>query len=431
MRPGGRIQAAIEVLGDIETRRRPVAAALKDWGLNHRFAGSGDRAAIAGLVYDALRYRASTAWRMGSDAPHALVLGMLVFRRGESVETLETRFAGDRFAPRLPEGAERQSLASPRGLDEAPGPVAGDYPEWLDASLRRGFGEGAVAEAAALAARAPLDLRVNTLKADQDKVARALASHKAVPTPIAPQGLRIAAPEDGGRPPHVQSEAGYAKGWFEVQDEGSQIAAALCLARAGMQVADICAGAGGKTLALAAAMAGRGQVHAYDTDRRRLVPIHERVQRAGARNVQVHAPDQAALDLLAARMDTVLVDAPCTGTGTWRRNPDAKWRVRENALADRITEQRAVLDLARALVKPGGRLVYVTCSLLPEENDDQIRAFLDRAPEFAALAGPAVWAEAFQAGPSANIETRHGLQLTPLRTGTDGFYVAVLERVAD
>ena len=223
----------------------------------------------------------------------------------------------------------------------------------------------------ALATRAPLDIRANTLKATREQVQDGLAHLAPVWTPHSPVGLRVALGEDG-RGPALHSEPEFLKGWFEIQDEGSQLAALLTGVKPGEQVVDLCAGAGGKTLAMAALMANKGQIHATDTDARRLAPIHERLARAGARNVQVRTPRGRA-DAVAdldGTADCVLVDAPCTGSGTWRRNPDSKWRLRPGSLEVRRKEQDAVLDRAARLVRPGGRIVYVTCSVLPEENDD-------------------------------------------------------------
>ncbi len=240
------------------------------------------------------------------------------------------------------------------------------------------------------------------------------------PTPYAPDGVRI--PWAQGRTFPWATEQSFVKGWFEVQDEGSQIAARLSEAAPGMQVADICAGGGGKTLALAALMENKGQIYAFDVDGRRLAPLHERADRSGARNIQIRTPMRTrdALEDLHGRMDVVLIDAPCTGSGTWRRNPDSKWRLRPNALEIRKREQQEALARAVPLLKPGGRLVYVTCSVLPEENDDAIAAFLASHPGFTAaklkLDAPAH-------------RTQHGMQMTPLQTGCDGFYVAALTKL--
>src|SRR5262245_54694902 len=250
----------------------------------------------------------------------------------------------------------------------APPHVAGDFPEWLDPHLARVLGEERAEEGAALARRAPLDLRVNTLKADRDKAAAALAHLSPQPTRWSPVGLRIVLAPDA-RNVAIQAERAFLAGQIEVQEAGAQLAALLSDAPQGEQVVDLCAGAGGKTLALAALMQNHGQIFATDLDKRRLAPIHDRLARAGTRNVQVKTPrgrDDDALAYHAGHIDLVLIDAPCTGTGTWRRNPDAKWRVRPGALAERIKEQAAVLDRAAALVRPGGRIAYVTCSLLAE-----------------------------------------------------------------
>src|SRR5215203_847397 len=235
----------------------------------------------------------------------------------------------------------------------------------------------------ALATRAPLDIRANTLKATREQVQDGLAHLTPVWTPHSPVGLRVALGEDG-RGPALHSEPEFLKGWFEIQDEGSQLAALLTAVKPGEQVVDLCAGAGGKTLAMAALMANKGQIYATDSDQRRLAPIHDRLARAGVRNVQVRTPRAKAdaVTDLDGKIDCVLVDAPCTGIGTWRRNPDAKWRLRPGSLEVRRNEQTTVLDRAAGLVKPGGRIVYITCSILPEENDDMLSAFLENHAGF-------------------------------------------------
>ncbi|HEY0292199.1 MAG TPA: RsmB/NOP family class I SAM-dependent RNA methyltransferase [Hansschlegelia sp.] len=430
MTPAAHALAAIEVLSEIESRHRPAPQALKDWGGSHRFAGSGDRARIASLVYDALRSRASIAWRMGAETPRALVLGALAFTRSADVTALAAAFGSSPHAPEPPSDAERSAMTSGDSLEAAPAHVRGDYPEWLDVPLARVFGEERAEEGEALARRAPLDLRVNALKGDRAKAERSLAHLKPLPTPLSPWGLRIPLSDDGRGPP-VQAEPAYLKGLVEVQDEGSQIAALIAAAAPGEQVVDLCAGAGGKTLALAAGMRNTGQIYAHDSDVRRLAPLNERATRAGVRNFQFRSPRGGAdvLSDLVERADLVLVDAPCTGAGTWRRNPDAKWRMRPSALEHRMVEQDAVLEAGAPLVKPGGRLVYVTCSVLSEENEDRIAAFLSRHPEFRSVAAveaavsaglPAVAAHANGAGDA--------LLLTPRRSGTDGFFVATLTR---
>ena len=429
MTPAARVQAALEALADLETRRRPAADALKDWGLAHRFAGSGDRAGIASLVYDSLRRKASSAYALGEDTPRAHVLGALAQVRGLDVDAISGLFSGERHAPEPLTETERERLTR-FSLEGAPDWVQGDYPEWLAPAFAESFGADAAAAGAALAARAPVDCRINALKWTLEKALPALAHLGAEPTPLSPLGLRIPVKPDG-RGPALTAEPPYVKGQIEVQDEASQLAALVSGAAPGQQVLDLCAGAGGKTLALAAMLASKGQVYATDDDGRRLAPLYARLERSGARNVQIRSPRGKAdpvADLLG-RCDLVFVDAPCTGSGAWRRNPDAKWRIRPGALEERIKDQRQILARAAAYVKPGGRLVYVTCSVLRGENEDRVAEFLEAHADFLPLdaatmakgAGlPALAEFASTLGP--------GLRLDPMRSGTDGFYIAGLTR---
>jgi 16S rRNA (cytosine967-C5)-methyltransferase len=431
MVPAARISAAIEVLADIEARRRPATDALKDWGLSHRFAGSGDRAAIAGLVYDTLRRKASSAFVMGSGEPRAVVLGMLRRERGLDVAGIEKLFDGSRFAPQPLSDAERSALASD-SIKDAPPHIAGDYPEWLDPHFARAFGGERAEEGSALASRAPLDLRVNLLKGERDEALAALSDHAPEEARWSPWGLRISL-KPHSKNPAIHAEPAFIKGLIEVQDEGSQLAALFANAQPGEQVLDLCAGAGGKTLALAAMMQGKGQLYATDSDKRRLAPIHERLERSGARNVQVRTPNAARIELddLTGRLDLVVIDAPCTGTGSWRRNPDAKWRLRLGALDIRLKEQAAVLDRAVPLLKPDGRIAYITCSVLPQENTDQVHAFMAKYPEFSVEKPQdtirALGERGYLFGKAALLSDE-GLLMTPRRTGTDGFFVSILRR---
>jgi 16S rRNA (cytosine967-C5)-methyltransferase len=430
MTPGGRLAAAIEVFAEIETRHRPAAVALKDYGLAHRFAGSKDRAAIAAYVFDALRRRASSAWLMGAETPRAIVLGALAQARGLDATAIAALCGGDAHAPEPLSAEERHALEA-RDFSLAPPSVLGDFPDWLTPSLLAVFPETLAVEMQAMAARAPLDIRVNTLRATREKARTALAHLDPAPAPYAPQGLRLPLGPDG-RGPALSGEPAFIKGLVEVQDEGSQLAALLANARPGEQVLDLCAGGGGKTLALAAMMDNKGQIYASDTEGRRLMGLYPRLGKSGARNVQLRAPRKGVppLDDLKGRCDLVLVDAPCTGTGTWRRNPDAKWRVRPGALEQRVKEQDAVLDQAAAYVKTGGRLVYVTCSLLIEENEARVQAFLARRGDFALRSARGVAEAAGLPALAAFADADDGgIRLSPARTGTDGFFIAELARV--
>ena len=429
MIPSARLAAAIEVVADIEARRRPAVDALKDWGLNHRFAGSSDRAAIAGLVYDALRRKSSSAWIAGNNSPRGVLLGMLRQERGLSVDEVEKLCSGARFSPPPLTAAEQASLSA-HNLAGAPAPVLGDYPEWLDPYFSRVFGDDRAAEGAALARRAPLDLRVNTLRCERDEARPKLEDLHAEPTQWSPIGLRIRLAADA-KNPALHAEPAFRKGMVEIQDEASQLAALFAGAKPGEQVVDLAAGAGGKTLALAAAMENQGQIYAADPDAHRLAPIFARLARSGARNVQVRAP-RGQTDVLAdleGRCDLVLIDAPCTGSGAWRRNPDAKWRIRPGALEQRIKDQDETLDSALRFVKQGGRIVYITCSVLRAENEDRIAAFMARHDDLLPIDANA---QANSAGLPALAQHQStlgpGLRLSPKTTGTDGFYIATLTR---
>ncbi|MER8734113.1 RsmB/NOP family class I SAM-dependent RNA methyltransferase [Mesorhizobium sp. M1227] len=427
MRLGGRLAAAIEVLDDIGRRHRPVADALKDWGLSHRFAGGGDRAAIGNIVYDALRRKRSAGWLLGEDTPRAIGFGALLLEWGQTAQSLNEALEGDKFAPPLLTADELKTLGG-RRLADAPPAVRADIPDWCMPLFERAFGTAWVEEGAALATRPPLDLRVNTLKADRGKVLAELAETGAKPARIAPHGIRIPPIEGDGRHPNVQAEPAFQKGWFEVQDEGSQIAAELAGAEPGMQVLDFCAGAGGKTLALSAAMDNRGQIFAHDAEKARLAPIFDRIRRSENRNVQI-VTKPAELAPLGKHMDIVLIDAPCTGSGTWRRRPDAKWRLTQRQLDARKGEQETILDAARDFVKPGGLLVYITCSVFDEENGDQVSAFRGRHPGFVPLDHRQLWDSRFAGHEAAmRIGAAGGISLSPLLSGTDGFYFCALRR---
>src|SRR4030088_1751347 len=433
MTPAARLSAAIELIDTIDTQRVPAAKALKEWGTAHRYAGSGDRAAISGLVWDVLRRRASSAWIMDNDTARARVLGMLKLERGMDAEAIAALCDGGRFSPQPLSDGGRAAPAA-RSLKDATAPIAGDYPQWLDGYLAQVCGDDRVAEATAMASRAPLDLRVNTLKAKREKVLPSLAHLGAQPTPWSPLGLRIELGADA-RNPGIHAEEDFIKGAIEVQDEGSQLATLLSAARPGEQVIDLCAGAGGKTLALAAMMQGKGRLIATDHDKRQLAPIYERLSRAGVHNCDIRTPkgEGDTLSDIHASADLVLIDAPCTGTGTWRRNPDAKWRMRPGALEVRLKDQVTVLDRAAALVKPGGRIAYITCSVLSAENGDQIRSFLARHPEFSVLppeqTASVLWDKAEDFAKAA-LQSPEGWLMTPRRTGTDGFFVSVLKKVS-
>ncbi len=430
MRMAGRVAAAIAILDDFDRRRVPLKTAIADWARGARYAGAKDRAAISGLCLDGLRRRRSLSAAMGEETARAAMLAHLRLDLGMSAEAIAELAAEAPHGPgALTDGEQGRLAAIAR-------PGVGDYPQWLEANVQRAFGENAARELAAFTGRADIDLRLNTLKTSPDKALAALETVGAVAAPFLKSAARIAAPASEERAPSITVIPAYNKGWVEVQDLGSQIAAAAAGAIAGKQVLDYCAGGGGKTLALASMMENSGQLYAYDNDARRLQPLYERARRAGVRNLQIVNPltDKTALEDLAGRMDVVFIDAPCTGSGTWRRHPDTKWRLTPAQLERRIEEQDQALREAARFVKPGGRLCYVTCSFLVEENEDRLGGFLAAHADFSenrALEGilaSGLLVDGAVISLSACETPAGALRLTPLRTRTDGFFIATLLR---
>ena len=432
MTPGAQVAAAIDILAAVDTGEHPADEVAADYFRHRRYIGAKDRARIAGHVYTVLRHRAALDWWSVKHAvdigSRTRVLAALVLAEGWRPETVAVCCDGERFRPaplneaekRLVSNLARHTLHHP-GMSRA---VANDLPEWLEPYLDRVFGKELEREAAALNTPAPTDLRVNLLKADRATARRALAGEgvDVEPTLWSPVGLRLAE-----RVP-LGGLAAFKNGLVEVQDEGSQITALLVDARRGMRVADFCAGAGGKTLALAAQMANRGKLVACDVSAHRLDQAPGRLRRAGVGNVErrvLTSERDKWVKRHAAGFDRVLVDAPCLGIGAWRRNPGDKWRVTEADLANLIGRQQDILRSAARLVRQGGRLVYATCSLLREENEAQAEAFLVASPEFSVIPAGQVWKETI--GGAMPGGDRY-LRLTPARHGTDGFFVAIFER---
>lgn len=426
MKTAGRVQAAIEVLHEVLTRHRPAAEALKDWGKAHRFAGSSDRHAIGTLVYDSLRQRSFLAAQGGGDTARHILLGLLRRSSGMSVAEIAALADGQHGPAALSAEEENALRGEPSGL---PWFVIANVPEWLAPEFEKLFGASAAVEGEALSQRAPIDLRVNLLKCDRTKLKALLSSFGAVEGPWVNTSLRIAAPGSDQKHVNVEVDPAHGMGFFEVQDTASQIAAALTGVKPGEQVADICAGAGGKTLALAALMENKGRLVAHDVDRHRLRPIFERVMRAGASCVEVVSADQSTA-MKDESFDCVVVDAPCSGTGTWRRKPEIKWKLTRKTLDVRLTEQRNVLENGAKLVRKGGRLVYFTCSLLPEENSDQVKAFLAGHKDFKIIPYAEQWARTIGGEvPKSADGASNTLLLTPHQHGVDGFFIAVMQRI--
>ena len=427
MRTGGKITATIEILDDFDSRRVPLKTAIADWGRNNRYAGAKDRAWISGLCLDCLRRKASLSAAVKDGSTRMRVLAALVLLWRMPIAELSGAVE-DEHGPGALSDDERATL----NAADLSAQTENDAPDWIAPLFERAFGAAAGAELAGLSARADIELRINALEATAEKAFPALKSVRAETVPATQMAARIAAPDPAVKAPAVTVIPAFNKGWVEVQDLGSQLAALAAGEIGGRQVLDYCAGGGGKTLALGARMNGTGQLYAFDIDARRLKPLYHRAKRAGLKNLQIRSPiDEAPLADLLGKMDVVFVDAPCTGSGTWRRHPDAKWRLTEKQLTKRIAEQDEVLRVAADFVKPGGRMVYVTCSVFVEENEDRIAAFLSENLTFRQssaldeIASVDVDAATFL---KAHVTDGGGLRLTPMRTGTDGFYVAVLRR---
>ncbi|MEM9706246.1 MAG: RsmB/NOP family class I SAM-dependent RNA methyltransferase [Pseudomonadota bacterium] len=412
---------------------------VKDWARNHRFAGSKDRAFILGLCMDVLRRKGVLSQTMNDDSPRALALSALRWDFGMDVDAIAVACTED-HGPGALKDSERDALSS-EGLGN-PADLL-DIPSWLHQSFKAAFRSDTKAEAAAFSERAPVDLRVNTLKANVEKATKALASIGVERPNTVTNALRIppAAPNKKGAA--IDVLPAYGKGWIEVQDLGSQIASACAGSLSGAQVLDFCAGGGGKTLALAALAGGKGQIYAYDKDAKRLSPIFERLRRAGVRTAQVRSPAEAPDPIkdLQGKMDLVFVDAPCTGSGTWRRRPDTKWRLTQKQFDQRLKDQRDVLREASAYVKPGGVLIWVTCSVFVEENETQIAAFLSEYQDFSPvslderLLGSGVIERqgVSELSPCASAIDNipyAALRLSPRRTRSDGFFVSALLKTA-
>jgi 16S rRNA (cytosine967-C5)-methyltransferase len=381
-----------------------------------------------------LRRRAALDWWIGGPPSDRLrMIAALALIDGWSADRIAGSFDGGTYRPapltdaerRLAKTLEGKTLLSP----DQPEWVRFEFPEWLGEKLQQLFGPRLEPEMGALRVEAPLDLRANTLKASRDEAQAALALNgvESKPTPLSPLGLRV-----NGRPPLANMPA-FNNGLVEVQDEGSQLAALLVDARPGMRIVDFCAGAGGKTLAMSAAMQNKGRIVACDVLQGRVERAAVRLQRAGAHNVERRGLDSERDPWVKRHpggFDRVLVDAPCSGMGTWRRNPDAKWKLTPDYLGELLDLQKRILDSAARLVKPGGRLIYATCSLLPEENEAQVEAFVAAHGDFTIKPIGEVWTEVMAPHPNVAPCPSPGnyLRLTPAQHGTDGFFVAVLER---
>jgi 16S rRNA (cytosine967-C5)-methyltransferase len=425
MTPAARLAASIEIISEILQRAAAADRVVTDWQRRSRFAGSKDRRAVSETVYAVLREQGMRRWRI-EQAGAALTPRLLVFADASTpLHVWRELCASGGYGPPPLDEAEIAALSKLPSDEDAPLWARANLPPAVADMVQATFGADTDMELAALNGRAPLDLRVNLLKSNRDVVLEQLRADGigAALTPLSPIGIRI--------PERVRLDMNslYRDGLIEPQDEAAQLAGLLVDARPDETVIDLCAGAGGKTLLLAAAMRNQGDLHAADNDQRRLERLVPRLDRAGARNIVIHDADTMPqlLSAFEGRADRVLLDVPCSGSGIWRRNPEARWRYDPASLDEVLRRQRGLLGDGAKLVKPGGRLVYATCSILPAENDDQADWFLAHHREFTALP----LAEAWGAGVTdQRIRSGDRLRLTPYRHGTDGFFAAAFRRSA-
>jgi 16S rRNA (cytosine967-C5)-methyltransferase len=430
MNPSARLQATIEVLTEIATVARPADALVSAYFRARRYIGSKDRAAVATMVYDVVRHHARLGWWVAKseaeDNPRNRFLTYLMLIDGKEIKEIGELFDGKKFSPAPLEEPERLLMRKLVGHTaehpNMPDEVKVECPDWAAVSLKKRFGKNFAREMKAMMKPASLDIRVNTIKGARDERLNELKTLgiKAEACSLSPIGIRI------DERPSLNALTMLKNGFVEIQDEGSQLVAMLVDAQPGMRVVDFCAGAGGKTLAIAAQMQNKGKIIACDVLEKRLKRSTERFRRAGIHNIEVKVLKDERdpwVKKHKASYDRVLCDAPCSGTGTWRRNPDARWQSLGPGLETLMPLQASILDSAARLVKPKGRLIYATCSLLPEENEMQVEKFLETHPDFKLVPFKTIWKDGVSMQPDC-------LSLTPAQHNTDGFFAAVMERDA-
>ncbi|MBL8644633.1 MAG: RsmB/NOP family class I SAM-dependent RNA methyltransferase [Rhodospirillaceae bacterium] len=432
MTPSARVQDAIELIDKILTSSRPADGAVLSFFRGRKFVGAKDRRAISDQAWRIQRTHAKLCWLLGTESPNGrlLVMADLIANEDMTLDRVAGFFSGARYgAPKLSENERRMGhrVEDYKTRTEMPRAVRLEVPFWVLPKLDEAFGKNADAEIAALNTEAPLNLRVNTLKAEREAVLNQLSEENHAPevTLLSPLGLRV-----HGRM-NLASHKDFRAGKFEVQDEASQICALMVNAKPGQAVLDLCAGAGGKTLAIAAAMNNKGRIVACDVATGRLIRSKQRLRRAGVHNATLRileGDNDKWVKRQKGTFDRVLVDAPCSGVGSWRRNPDARWRLTPEDLERLAKVQDRVLHQGADAVKKGGRLIYATCSLLPEENQNRVDAFLAADPRFKAVPWQTVWPTAVKT-PMPEWPFPY-LTLSPSRNGCDGFFLAILERVS-
>ena len=427
MRHAAQLQATIDLLDEIAETKYPADRVMSMYFKQRRYIGSKDKAAISENLYTILRNKMRFEYILNSKdlGVHSrmLVALLLKTREGDLYDT----FDGDKYSPKRlrPGQLERFADLDLNVIDEAPLHVKLNVPEWIAPKLHNALGARYEEEMIATNKSATTDIRVNTLKSSVPPVDQAFADvgYVAHKTDLSPWAIRFE------KRVSLFGLPSFKQGWFEIQDEGSQLLALLTGVKAGQKVVDFCAGAGGKTLAMSAMMENKGTIYACDVHTKRLDQLAKRTKRAGVHNVRSHvlsSENDKWVKKHAGYADCVLLDAPCTGTGTWRRSPDSRWNLTQENLDSLTALQQSILQSAKRLVKPGGRLFYATCSFLEEENEQQVRAFLETNPDF--HIEPFEVPEVMARFPNRFKNNGHEIRTFPAMTGTDGFYVASLKR---
>jgi 16S rRNA (cytosine967-C5)-methyltransferase len=434
--PAARYQASIELWDIITKARIPMDTICGDYFRNRRYIGSKDRADIAARVYLMMRAYARLSWWIEKsgfeDTPRARVLLMAILLEQKILEDISHLFNGRKYHPESLSNDEQIAIQTMSKHDfnhpDIPVSIANECPDHALESLQHIFGDDFEAEMQAMMHPATLDIRVNTILASRDKVKDMLAQQDVLSdeTPYSPVGLRLQSKA------FLSKTKAFAKGMIEIQDEGSQILGLICNAKPGMQVMDYCAGGGGKTLALAASMEGKGRIVAMDIDGRRLAKAKPRLTKAQVHNVELRPIDDEKnrkwLRRQKGNFDIVLIDAPCTSSGTWRRNPDLRWNTYGPSTEEIQQMQADILRRVHPIVKVGGRLIYATCSLFKQENEEQIEKFLQEQDNFKIIPVAQAWEDSILQG-ACPVEGDY-LRLTPHQHQTDGFFAAILERTS-
>ncbi len=433
MTPSARLSSVIELLDIIMNEAGPAEHCVRAYFKTRRYAGSKDRRWITEFVYSLFRRLGEVDW-IAADAGleitnRSRALVALSFCEEVPLEDIQDRYMSGSYASVGLNDEENAALEKVAAIEVSsiPGSAKENFPEWLSSAVQSQYGDKSAAILASYQDRAPLTLRVNRLRSDRDEVIRLLEDDDldVRATTLSPLGIIVE-----GRV-NLAAHAVMERGLVEIQDEAAQISSLLADAKAGMLVVDYCAGAGGKSLAMAAEMENTGVIHAFDVNARRMKDMAIRTRRSGVQileSAQLHQDerDDEIFDRIEQTMNRVFVDAPCSGSGTWRRQPDQKWFLTEERLAELTTLQQDILQKAAGLVAPGGRLIYATCSILAQENSEQVSTFLEKNPDFSILPVSDIWGE-------VNLNGEWGeqfLQLTPDVAGTDGFFTAVLCRKA-